>query len=584
MPEAPAITAPSRKALNFGFRRQQNVRRPGPITALDIEGQTLRIVQSAPRGSATAITRIEVGQLDLDNPGAAPNPEALGKAAAAVLDDLRLKPSQVVMGIPRQLVVLRTLTLPDITDVREMASIVHLQIGKELPFRLDEAVIDFQVVNRGQRSEGRGTGNGAPGANESSDGAASAPKVEVLVAAVRQETVDLFTQIAAAAKVKLVALGWLSQAHARWVDACGIAPDAGAVALVSVRPDEVGIDIVAGGVLRFSRGARLQAIQNEPNATKPGDAAPDSSAAATRALGSVVEPDAVELTTIEVVRSLHSYNGTERDRPVSRVVIAGATGQETRLLEVLQRRLNLTCELLPEPRGVDLPSGGRQHVAGSIGALGLALGINDTTGLPFDFLSPKRPAVQRNTKRIRTLAFATLGLVAFIALMATRSHFIHKRLAVSRELQKELADNEKKVPIFRRMQQQAATLQNWSKDGRNWLEQYAYLSAVLPGSEDLYLTSISVSGQGNIHLAVQARSGEILANLDRQLRAAGYEVKPLAITPGSDRHGYNFRSTVELIVPAKMKVDLGKVQTPARPADDGSLDPKRKPGTPGGRS
>jgi hypothetical protein len=134
------------------------------------------------------------------------------------------------------------------------------------------------------------------------------------------------------------------------------------------------------------------------------------------------------------------------------------------------------------------------------------------------------------------------------------------------------------------MRQQAATLQNWTRDGRNWLDQYAYLSAVLPPCEDLYITSLSVSGQGNIHLAVQARSGEILANLDRQLRAAGYDVKPLAITPGNDKYGYNFRSTVELIIPGKMKIDLAKTQTPPRPADDGSLDPKTRPGRKGGRS
>ena len=65
-----------------------------------------------------------------------------------------------------------------------------------------------------------------------------------------------------------------------------------------------------------------------------------------------------------------------------------------------------------------------------------------------------------------------------------------------------------------------------------------------------------------------------MAPLDKQLRAAGYDVKPLAITPGADRHGYEFRSSVELLAPDKMKIDLSKVKTPARPADDASLDPK----------
>ena len=86
--------------------------------------------------------------------------------------------------------------------------------------------------------------------------------------------------------------------------------------------------------------------------------------------------------------------------------------------------------------------------------------------------------------------------------------------------------------------------------------------------------------QGTIRLAVQAQSGEILAKLDKQLRAAGYDVKPLAITPGADRHGYEFRSTGELIVPDKMKFDLTKVKAPSRPADDASLDPNVNRGGP----
>jgi hypothetical protein len=161
---------------------------------------------------------------------------------------------------------------------------------------------------------------------------------------------------------------------------------------------------------------------------------------------------------------------------------------------------------------------------------------------------------------------------------------VNQRLKVQRQIQADVAAAEKNRPKYRQMQQQANTVQTWMKEGRDWLEQYAYLSAVLPGSEDLYLTSLSVSGQGVIHMAVQARNGEILANLDRQLRQAGYDVKPLAITPGSDKFGYNFRSTVELIVPTKMKIELAKHQVPTRPADDSSLDPKARPARKGGRS
>ena len=79
-------------------------------------------------------------------------------------------------------------------------------------------------------------------------------------------------------------------------------------------------------------------------------------------------------------------------------------------------------------------------------------------------------------------------------------------------------------------------------------------------------------------MAVQARNGEVLAKLEKQLHAAGYAVKPLAINPGTDKFGYEFRSTVELLVPATLKIDLSKVRPPPRPADDVSLGAAPKKG------
>jgi hypothetical protein len=159
-----------------------------------------------------------------------------------------------------------------------------------------------------------------------------------------------------------------------------------------------------------------------------------------------------------------------------------------------------------------------------------------------------------------------------LLLLSVRSHLTRQRTQQYERVKQELAEAEKKRPIYRQMRQQAATLRDWAKEGRNWLEHYAYLTAVLPASEEVYITSLSISGQGSIRLGVQARSGEILAKLDKQLRAAGYDVKPLAITPGSDRFGYNFRSLVELTAPEEMKIDLAKVHPPLRLADDASLE------------
>jgi Tfp pilus assembly PilM family ATPase len=550
--------------------------------ALDLEGDILRAALCAPRGSRTVVTRAAVTSLGLPSTSFA-DPAAVGKGIAAALDKLRIKPVQTVMGVPRQLVVLRTLTVPLIEDVRELASVVHLQIGKDLPFRPEEAIIDFKV--RGETAGAAASESSGEASKPAGGGKEPSPPVrqlDVLVAIIRRDTVEFFEKVAAAAQIKLMALGWLSEANARCVEACRAADVTGAVALVSLRPGEVAVDVVERGALLFSRGAGVR-LRTEATG---GDAAAKTEAEAANEPPAATDPATyVEAATIEVMRSLHSYGGIDSPAPVTTLRIAGGTGQEQPVLDVLRERLQLPGCLLEPAEALDMPKAAREHAADAVGAIGLGLGVNDPEGLPFDFLRPKRPAVQRNMRRIRTLALTTVGVVLLIGVLGVRSHLVKQREKAFKVVDAEVRQAEKKLPGYRKIQQQAAVVQAWTKEGRNWLEHLAYLSSVLPGSEDLYLTALSVSGQGNIHLSVQARSGEILANLDRQLRAAGYDVKPLAITPGNEKFGYNFRSTVELIIPAKMKIDLSKVQPPARPADDASLEGKsRTGGRKGGRS
>jgi Tfp pilus assembly PilM family ATPase len=553
------------------FRRKQRPRVQGQVTALDVDGATLRVVQATPHGNRIAVTRIVARRLEFATDADRSDANVLGTAIARALSQLGLKPGPVVMGVPRAQVVLRTLQLPALDDLRELASMVHFQVGRDLPFPMDEAVIDFKVRRKitpptaggGEREKG------GKGAGEGATEPPPAPKLEVLVAAVKREVVEFYQQVADIAGFRLATLGLLSYANARCVEACNVADGDQPVALVSLRPDEVNIDVIAQQTLLFSRGAPVKPHTEPPSTPEAGGAgatpptepaAPDESYA--------------EAVTIEVVRSLHSFSGMESPNPVTKIAVTGATGQERAVVERVEKRFTTPCVMLDLATALEIPGESAEHAPGAIATIGLALGVHDATGLPFDFLNPKRPAVQRDLRRIRVLAGIAAAIAMFVAISGVRQWLINRRLALLQAADAELADAKTKQPIYQKMIRQHATVQDWEKGGRNWLEHYAYLSAILPPSEEIYLASFSVSGSGAIVLSVQARSGEILAKLDKQLRAAGYDVKPLAITPGADRYGYEFRSSVELLAPDKMKIDLSKAKTPARPADDASLDPK----------
>jgi Tfp pilus assembly PilM family ATPase len=523
------------------------------VTVLDLDGLTLRVAQAV---NGASVTLVATAPLDLPADADRNDPVATGAAVSKAMAKLGVRASSVVMGVPRGRVVLRNLRTPEVEKLSELASLVHLQIGKDLPFRLDEAVIDFNVGRRIPAPEARPEteGRAEPGGEPELTG----PRLEVLVAAAQRDVVEFYRKMAEAAGLKLVALGLLPCANSRCVEGCRIAEGDAAFALVSLRPDEVSIDVIAQQTLLFSRGAAI----------RPAGGSDGSEAAPATAQTFV--PAAV----IEVVRSLHSYGGMEPNWPASKVVVAGATGYETAVKELLGSRLSVPCSQLDLAAALNLPPESREAAAGSMGAIGLALGYGDPDGLPFDFLDPKRPAAPRNMKRIRLLAGVAGAAVLIVAALGLRAALIGKRQRAFDQIKAELADAEKKSPAYRKMINQSAVVDNWIKGGRDWLGHYAYLASVLPPSEEVYLSSISVAGQGVIRLAVQARSAETLARVEKQLRAAGYEMKAPAITPGADRFGYEFRSTIEIAVPDKLKIDLKKLQTPARPADDISLDPK----------
>jgi Tfp pilus assembly PilM family ATPase len=544
---------------------------PAPVTAIEVDGSTLRVVCSSSRGQ---VTRVAAEPLTLASAADRTDPEALGKAIAEVLGRLRLLATPVVMGVPRASVLLRSLSLPAVGAVEEIAAMVHLQVSKDLPFRLDEAVVDFKV-----RTPIPAPKPGRPGSD-------APPKVEVLVAVVKREVVEFYRKTALAARLKLIGLGLLSYANARCLEACRLPEEGGGLAIITLRPDEVGIDLVARDWLLFSRGASLKrqgelsdtGVANLESTTAP---SPVPAAAPIPAeTGPESQAGFVEAVLIEVVRSLHSFGGLEARQPVSKLVVAGATGHEPAVAEALQARLSLPCTVLPLAKVLNLPPDTTEAAAGSMSGVGLALGASDEEGLPFDFLSPRKPAVRRDARQLRLLLGALALLAVVLFLFVLRSHLVNQRLKVKLRLTQEVAQARKQRRLYEQMRQQLATLTDWTQGGRDWLEHYAYLSAVLPPSEEVYVTSLSISGSGAIRLAVQARSGQVLAKLDKQLRAAGYDVKPLAITPGEEKLGYDFRSTVELEVPAKMAFDLTKVHPPPRPADDGSLDGVKKGGAP----
>lgn len=557
-----------RRRLSEGSR-PPGPRQPAQITALELDGVSLRVVQAVRNGTASTVTSILALPLELPavpdrapaEPGspsvpvvAGPDPAVLGQAMGRAMDKARVKPAVAVMGLSRSQVLVRLLTVPLMEDLRELAAIVQLQMARDLPFSAGDAVIDFVVCRTMPAPPPRLAGPGG-GEGRSADvppPLATGPKLEILAVVAQRSVVDFHHRLAAAAGFKLAGLGFLPAAGARCVEACEVTGLPPAFAHVSLKGGDADVDVVSDHVLVFSRSLRQGPSEGSP----------------------AVEPPTGHPLAIDVLRTLRSYAGVGPSAPrPGKILVSGSTGLE----EVLARRLaadtGLPADALDVGTGLRLPPGSQSQAAGAVAVAGLALGFLDSGALALDFLNPKRPPVERDLRKIRILAaVAAVGCLVLLA-AGVRSWLLGKRQKTLNALNQEIAAAEKPRNLYRQTVQQAGVVNEWIRGRRDWLNHYAYLSAVLPASEEVHLTSLAITGPRALRLAVQARSGETLAKVEKQLRAAGYEVRPLSITPGADRNGYEFRSTVELLVPEKLRIDLSKVKPPPRPADDGSLDP-----------
>jgi Tfp pilus assembly PilM family ATPase len=528
-----------------GARRPRRPRRSS-LTALDFDGDQLQVVQAALRGGQPRVIRQRT--LQIESPvsgqsGQVDDPAALGRVLAAALAQGSVSPGSVVLGIPRAQVLLRTFELPPTDREEEIAAMVHLRWSRDLPFPVDEAVIDFQTLPRPSAPDDAPPATAPDGTPTASAGAPT----RVLTAVVRRKTVEFYQALAKAAGLKLIALGLRSLAGAQAALACQPQAATGCLALVSLHPQEVRFDVLLDGTWVFSRIGALPAPSEQ---TSPANDALTDPA-----------PDAVLL---EVVRSLHSYEGTAGHSPVSRVLVTGTTGREAHLAEALARQLGVPGDVLaPEPGSSDL-SATAESLPHTLPAVGLALGALAPAGLPFDFLDPKRPPVVRDLRRVRRLAVVAGVLAVLLTTAGLRARWITERERQRADLQTQVTLGSKNLGAYRLFRSQARTLHDWSTASRNWLDHLTLLSALLPPSQELYVTALSTTARNTLNLSVKVRSGETVDRLTSTLRSAGYDVKAPAIMPSTDRFGFRFQANLELEVPTTLTNDLDGLTIEAR--------------------
>jgi len=477
------------------------------LLSLDWDSRWLRMVQAvSQRGRVRSVQTVCVAlPAELDRS----DPSAMGSFVRETLGEHKLNARRLLIDVPRDQAILNTLTLPGGAEA-ELPAAVHFQIVKELPFALDQAVVDFAV----------------------SGSDAGADTVEVLVAAVRNDVLAFYQQMAEHAGLELERVGL--RPYANLVSVAHVHSDirSGRTVLVDVGPSLTEIDVIRDGRLVFSRAASVSvpAVEGTPATGR------DAGEAGT----------AADLL-LEVTRSLEAYRVTDPGVRIDRIVVAGATGVEEHLATALGRRFSVEA-VLYDP-GEPFAGQGEVHVLrGFSAAIGLIVGHGQPGKVYFDFLNPKKP-IDLSAVRARKVRMTALGAAAvLVAVVLGANHYLGQKRAVLEGVQKQVKQFEQEVAEFEDFQKQVEAALTWQRDEIIWLEHLKRLTELFPDNKQVYATSLGMSSTGRISVDLRMARTDVSTELAKRSLKQGYRAVPGSATErgSSDRYPATGSLRIEL--------------------------------------
>lgn len=345
-------------SISLNVPNMYSVKEESPAMAigLDIGSSAIRAAElEQRRGGAVRLTRF--GQVGLP-PGAVVDGDVLEPIVVA--DALRelwgvagLKGRNVAVGLASQKVTVRELDLPDLPDA-ELTDAVRLQAQEQLPMPIEQALLDYVVVERYPVGEDRSN-------------------VRVLLVAAELDMVDRLLSPVTTAKLRPVLVDLDAFALLRSLAGSPVTDEVQLV--VDIGATVTKIVVHRAGRPLFVRMVRLGGDASTVQLQKTLDLSWDEAekaklgASGAMASGAEVDPDderarvlqsGVTRVVTEVRDSLNFFRSQHDDVEVQRVLLSGGASLVPNLAEQLHAALELPVEQGDPLGAVDADRRGKQ--------------------------------------------------------------------------------------------------------------------------------------------------------------------------------------------------------------------------------
>ncbi len=468
------------------------------IVSIDWDPRELRVVHAKVRKGKVRIQDVFAASIpsDVDMTDA----DQVGQLLHDAFKQERINCRKVIVDIPRDQAVLNTLRLPPVS-VSDMAGMVELQAGKDLPFPASEAVIDFAVP---PDVEGM-------------------TECDVSVGAVRIEVLDFYRKACEVAGLKLERVGLRPFANKVAVTHFLSEPLPERVLMIDIGPSVTEINVLRNGQLVFSRAASVYVPAGGPMTASTvfrlKELEPESHGATAEAelvpfnhdvdSGPRESAAIVADMMVEVTRSLEAYRALDPGAEMDVIVVAGGTGMEESLVDAIQRRFGVEAELYNPASCLDGDGQRAEAACGFSAALGLVLGHAGEGRLHFDFLNAKKQEApgQAKLKKVPLVAAVVALFVLAVGVFYVKGPA--KKFARVRQLQTEIKEAKAIVKDNKKFIAMVDDIGKFERDQLVWVDEFYRVISMLPEAKRVVLNKLDgYQDAGRIDLALRTSKGQ----------------------------------------------------------------------------
>lgn len=299
---------------------------------LDIGTSSIKIVELQRRGSAIQLSRFGLKSIPFGTleGGAIQSPQVIADHIKEAMAEAKIKAKEAVIAVAGQTVIVRHIKFP-IMEKEELANAIRFEAERYIPFPVEEAAIDFEIISTDPAGE-----------------------MEVMLVAAQKQLIESHITSLTAAGIQPIAIDVQPFALMR---ALGLLSNQtpGTTVILDIGAGTTDLLIYKGGSPRFTRiipiaGSRItQAIADAYSCGF--DEADRLKVQFGDALGNRTEPDAVRVykairgildeLILEVRRSIDYYRLQQRSEDINQVIIAGGGAKLVNCEELFSRELGI---------------------------------------------------------------------------------------------------------------------------------------------------------------------------------------------------------------------------------------------------